>query len=134
MIPIADLMQMQHPGYRAFCIGGDMDETYHPVFFDYCANVCETFTQYAQNHYNKTLITENSLLQIIHQLKSIEHTDEPDEVFPLREAIRISCYKFIVHCEDMSSKFKQPSSIKEFYENLGRLVLTIACEYAGVEH
>jgi len=134
MIPIADLMQTNHPGYRAFCIGGDMDEVYHPVFFDYCLNVCDTFSRYAHQHYNKTLITENSLMSIIHALKTLEGTDEPEEVFPLREGIRSSCYTFIVHCEDMAAKFKQPSTIKDFYENLGKLVLTVACEYSGVEH
>tara|TARA_R100000152_G_C6781503_1_gene216117 strand:- start:341 stop:745 length:405 start_codon:yes stop_codon:yes gene_type:complete len=134
MIPISDLMQVNHPGYRAFCMGGDMDETYHPIFFDYCLKVCETFTVYAYRHYNKSLITANSLGDIIHALKTLSDTDEPEIVFPLREEIRNSCYAFIVHCEDMASKFKQPSTIKEFYEKLGLLVLTIACEYSGVEH
>ena len=134
MIPISDLMQVNHPGYRAFCIGGDMDEVYHPVFFDYCIKVCEVFTKYAHEHHNRMLVTENSLFHIIDALKSLDETDEPEDVFPLRERIRSACYTFMTHCEDMASKFKQPSTIKEFYDNLGKLVLTVACEYSGGEH
>tara|TARA_R100001079_G_C4423744_1_gene140950 strand:+ start:484 stop:897 length:414 start_codon:yes stop_codon:yes gene_type:complete len=136
MIPIGDLMQSNHPGYRAFCIGTSMKEVYHPVFFDYCVRVCDTFKRHANDHtsYNQPVVSENSLMKVIDCLKAISETDEPDEVFPLRESIRDSCYEFMEYCSYMKSRFEQPTSIAKFYDELGQLVLYIACDYAGVEH
>ena len=53
MIPVSDLMQSNHPGYRAFCIGYGMNDVYHPVFFDYC---CLLYTSDAAN---KALVLKN---------------------------------------------------------------------------
>ncbi len=136
MIPVSDLMQSNHPGYRAFCIGYSMNDVYHPVFFDYCVRVCEVFKRHADSHYGDqiALMTETSITRIIESLKLINETDEPDEVFPLRESIRGDCYEFLKHCDYMSGKFQKPTAMTEFYDMLGDMVMTIAFQHAGVEH
>jgi len=132
MIPVSDLMQIQHPGYNAYQQGIDMDEEYYPLFMDYCVCVCRRFRYYAEKHSN-ALVTENSLMQIIDFLKEVEDTDEPELVFPLREKIRIACSEFKEHCDDMSNCFQVPSSLPMFYSNIGDIVTIIACDFAGVE-
>lgn len=137
MIPVGDLMQQHHPGYRAFCLGESMQEVYHPVFFDYCVRVCDTFRKHSNEHSMKNseiIVSENSLMKVIDCLKSISETDEPEDVFELRELIRESCYEFMEYCCYMRSRFQQPTSVGRFYEELGRLVLSISCDYAGVDH
>ena len=132
MIPISDLMQVNHPGYRVFCMGHDMTEVHYPVFLDYCVNVCERFRVYAHQH-NGSVIVENSIMQVIECLKNIDETDEPEDVFPLREQIRNSCYEFKSHCDDMGSKFTRPDAIAEFYDRIADLVIDVTFTYAGVE-
>ena len=132
MIPISDLMQIQHPGYNMYSFGTDMEEEHYPLFMDYCVCVCRRFRHYAAKH-NNALVTENSLMQIIDFLKEIENSDEPEIVLPLREKIRSSCYEFNTHCEDMGKCFQTPPSMPLFYKNLGEIVITIACDFAGVE-
>ena len=137
MIPVGDLMQQHHPGYRAFCLGDSMQEVYHPVFFDYCVRVCDTFKKHASEHslsISDIIISENSLMKVIDCLKAISETDEPEDVFELRESIRESCYEFMEYCCYMKSRFQQPASIGRFYEELGRMVLSISCDYAGGDH
>jgi len=137
MIPVGDLMQSNHPGYRAFCLGETMQEVYHPVFFDYCVRVCDTFKRHADDYCNgerHPIVSENSLMKVIDCLKAVSETDDPEEVFPLREKIRESCYEFMEYCAYMKSRFEQPSSVGRFYDELGRLVLSISCDYAGVDH
>ena len=132
MIPISDLMQIQHPGYNAYRCGSDMDEDHYPLFIDYCVCVCRRFRYYATKH-NNALETENSLMQIIDFLKAIEDTDEPEIVLPLREKIRTSCFEFKEHCDDMGRCFQTPASMPLFYKNIGEIVSTIACDFAGGE-
>jgi len=132
MIPISDLMQIQHPGYNAYRCGVDMDEDHYPLFMDYCVCVCRRFRYYATKH-NNALVTENSLMQIIDFLKAIEDTDEPEFVLPLREKIRTSCFEFKEHCNDMGRCFQTPASMPLFYKDIGEIVSTIACDFAGVE-
>lgn len=133
MIPVSDLMQVNHPGYRVFCMGHSMSELHYPVFLDYCVNVCERFRFYAYQH-NGSVIIENSLMEVIENLKDLDETDEPEEVFPLREKIREACYKFKVHCEDMGDKFTRPDAIVKFYNTIGQLVVDVSFSYAGVEN
>ena len=132
-IPISDLMQVQHPGFRAFSVGREMDSVYHPIFFDYCVCVCERFRHHAYKH-NTPLITENSLMQIIEYIKQIDGSDDPEVVFPLRENIRNACFNFVEHCEDMGGRFNNPTTITSFYDNLGTMVMYVAYDFAGVEH
>jgi len=136
LIPVSDLMQSNHPGYRAFCIGHSMNDVYHPVFFDYCVRVCEVFRRHANNHHEDkmALMTETSITRIIESLKLINETDEPEEVYPLRETIRNECYEFLKHCDYMSGKFQKPTAMTQFYDLLGDMVMTISFEHAGVEH
>lgn len=142
MIPLGELMQSGHPGYRAYCLGEDMDEVYHPVFFDYCINVCEVFKKHAKihstnsslHHSDGTVVSGSSLFKVIDSMKAISETDEPEDVIPLRELIRESCYEFMEYCSYMKSRFEQPTSVGRFYDSLGELVLSIACNYAGVNH
>ncbi|MHA2024012.1 MAG: hypothetical protein ACTSWQ_10160 [Candidatus Thorarchaeota archaeon] len=133
MISMSDLMQIEHPGYNVYSCGTDMEEEYYPLFMDYCVCVCKRFRHYAAQH-NNTLVTENSLMQIIDFLKEIEDSDDPAIVLPLREKIRSSCYEFRTHCEDMGKCFQTPPSMFSFYKNMGEIVSTIACDFAGVEH
>jgi len=132
MIPISDLMQLEHPGYTVYSCGTDMPEEHYPLFMDYCVCVCKRFRHYAAEH-NNALVTENSLVQIIDFLKEIEDSDDPAIVWPLREKIRSSCFEFKTHCEDMGKCFQTPPSMFSFYKNLGEIVMTIACDFAGVE-
>jgi len=133
MIPISDLMQVSHPGYRAFCIGHGMSDMQYPVFMDYCTNVCQRFRYHARQH-NGTVIMENSLMEIIEAMRDMDETDEPEEIFPLRSIIRNACYDFKEHCDEMGSKFTRPDSIKQFYQRIGQLVLDVAFSYAGIEN
>ena len=82
MIPVGELMQSNHPGYRAFCLGETMQEVYHPVFFDYCVRVCDTFKRHADDHCNgerHPIVSENSLMRVIDCLKAVSETDDPEE-------------------------------------------------------
>jgi hypothetical protein len=133
MIPVSDLMQVQHPGYRTFIQSNNMSAIHYPLFFDYCICVSERFRHYAYQEAN-VLINENSLMHIIDCIKQLDDTDEPEIVLPLREQIRHSCYEFLEHCNDMSTKFKSPTSISLFYNELGQLVMQTAFEFAGVQH
>lgn len=131
-IPVVDLMQISHPGYRAFSRGRDMDEVMFPAFMDYSLRVCNRFKHYAYEHGN-SLITENSLNQIVDYIHDLNETDDPAEVIPMRTKLQSLCVDFREHCNGMGRCFKVPESMGRFYSDLGDLVLHMTYRYAGVE-
>ena len=131
-IPVVDLMQISHPGYRAFSRGRDMDDVMFPAFMDYSIHVCNRFKHYAYEH-GGSLITENSLNQIVDYIHDLNETDDPAEVFPMRTRLQGLCLDFREHCDGMGRCFKVPESMSRFYSDLGDLVLHMTYKYAGVE-
>ena len=132
MIPISDLMQITHPGYAVFRLGDDIEEEHFPLFLDYCLCVCERFRHYAEE-YSERLVTENSLVQIMDCIHELNRTDEPEEVFPLRYKLKVSCDNFASYCNDMGKCFDRPPSMVRFYSDIGKMVDMVVCDYAGVE-
>ena len=130
MIPIADLMQVRHPGYRVFLTGRDMDREHYPTFLNYCIEVDKKFRYYAEeygSHYDNHSLSKIAML--MHQL---EDEDNPYLVFPIREHLRDAVYEFKHHCDRMGAKFTRPDSIREFYAELGDLVIDMVFDYAGM--
>ena len=131
MIPIADLMQGRHPGYRVFLEGREISRDHYHLFLSYCLSVDKKFRYYAMEH-NGSTFTDASLMRIAMLMRSLDETDEPEDVFPMREQLRNAVYEFRHYCEKMSSRFTRPGSIKEFYIELGELILNVAFDYAGL--
>lgn len=132
MIPISDLMQVTHGGFRAFKCGNNIEEEQFPLFLDYCLCVCERFRHYAEG-YSERLVTENSLMQIMDCIHELNKTDEPEKVFPLRYKLKACCDNFVRYCDDMGRCFDKPQSMTQFYSDIGKMVNMVVCDYAGVE-
>tara|TARA_B100000287_G_scaffold207307_1_gene195595 strand:+ start:1139 stop:1543 length:405 start_codon:yes stop_codon:yes gene_type:complete len=130
-IPLTDLMQVTHPGYSAYALGKDMREVHYPMFFDYCLKVCDTFRHYAEKH-SSNVITEQSLHQILDYVKDLNETDEPEDVFAIRNRLESACYAFEGHCRDMGRCFKSPDNMADYYESLGDLLTYTIHKYAGI--
>ena len=130
-IPLTELMQVTHPGYSAYSLGKDMKEVHYPMFFDYCMRVCDTFRHYAAKH-SSNVITEQSLHQILDYVSELNETDDPAEVFLLRNKLESACYAFEGHCRDMGRCFKSPENMADYYRNLGDLLTHTIHEYAGI--
>ena len=135
-IPLTELMQATHPGYSAYCQGKNMKEVQHPMFFDYCLKVCDTFHHYAAKHSTKRpyLYAEysNTLHQILDYVNDLNETDEPAEVFDIRNKLEGACYAFEKQCSDMGKCFKSPENMAEYYDSLGKLLTHTIHEYAGI--
>tara|TARA_R100000152_G_C6758335_1_gene182207 strand:+ start:780 stop:1190 length:411 start_codon:yes stop_codon:yes gene_type:complete len=130
-IPVVDLMQVAHPGYRAFSQGEDMQDILFPAFMDYAIQVCNRFKHYAYEN-GKNLISENSINQIADYIHDLNETDDPAEVFPLRHKLQSLCLDFKDHCNGMGRCFKSPENMSQFYTELGDLVLHMTYKFAGV--
>ena len=131
MIPIAELMQVGHPGYRVFLSGRNMSSDRYPLFLSYCLAVDEKFRYHAMEH-NGSTYTDDSLMRVTMLMRRLNETDEPEDVFPIREELRNAVYEFKHYCDKMSGRFTRPNSIREFYIELGDLVLDIAFDFAGL--
>ena len=77
MIPIADLMQVRHPGYRVFLEGREISRDQYPLFLSYCLSVDKKFRYYAMEH-NGSTFTDDSLMRIAMLMRSLDETDEPE--------------------------------------------------------
>tara|TARA_A100001201_G_scaffold48315_1_gene48245 strand:+ start:195 stop:617 length:423 start_codon:yes stop_codon:yes gene_type:complete len=130
-IPVVDLMQISHPGYRAYSLGQNMDDIMFPAFLDYSMHVCNRFKHYAYEH-GKSQIKESSLSQIVDLVHELNETDDPNEVFPIRHALEGLCHDFKQHCAGMGRCFKSPDNMSDFYNKLGELVEHMTFKFAGV--
>ena len=82
--------------------------------------------------HNGSTFTDDSLMRIAMLMRGLDETDEPEDVFPIREQLRNAVYEFKHYCDKMSSRFTRPDSIRDFYVELGELVLDVAFDYAGL--
>ena len=127
-----DLMQVTHPGFSLFQLPTFDLEEEMPTYMKYVILVCKRFKHYANmNHERVTMLC---LTDMVSTLDRMSETDDPAEIFPLREELKESVNKFNDLCEDMASCIVNESMATEFYIKLGEKTKQHCFEYAGVEY
>ena len=132
LISVTDLMQVTHPGHRLFLSDRDIPDSDFPLFLDYIVHVFERFKHYAEEQHSGNL-SDRSLYVIIDQMKKLNETDEPIEIFPIREDLKNSLIEFEMMCDSMSRCFTSPLIVSSFYVRLGLRLKEQVSAYAGVE-
>ena len=125
-------MQVTHPGHRLFLSDRDIPDSDFPLFLDYIVHVFERFKHYAEEQHSGNL-SDRSLYVIIDQMKKLNETDEPIEIFPIREDLKNSLIEFEMMCDSMSRCFTSPLIVSSFYVRLGLRLKEQVSAYAGVE-
>ena len=80
-------MQITHPGHRLFISEKDIPDSDFPLFLDYVVHVFERFKHYAEEQ-NSARLSDKSLYIIIDLMKSLNESDDPSTVIPLREDLK----------------------------------------------
>lgn len=126
-----DLMQITHPGFTLLQRNTIDFEEDLPIFMEYCILVVKRFKHYAT--LNEQSVIVYCLTEVVHSLRELSQTDEPDEVLPLRADLLESVNNFKSLCYDMSSCIVNDSPASDFYIRLGEKTYQYCTEYAGVE-
>lgn len=132
LISVSDLMQITHPGHLHYTRDEDVLEKDFPLFLDYVVHVYDRFKHYAEQQENGRL-SDRSLYAIIDCMKQLNETDEPSEVYPLRDSLKNYVLEFEVVCDSMSRCFTSPLIVNSFYSRLGVRVGQQVLKYAGAE-
>ena len=127
MISISDLMQISHPGHRHYVSSYNLHDTDLPLFLDYCVNVVDRFNHYSMMNFKRGLDNTECIFKIL------QDTDEPRDVFEIREKLMKELSNFEFLCDSMARCFVSPSFVKEFYEGLSSRLKNEISVYAGVE-
>jgi len=133
LVSVSDLMQITHPGHKLLVNDKRIKENDLPMFLDYCVVVYGRFKHYAENN-NNLRISDKSLLDIIDNLKVLRETDEPSEVYVLRESLKGNLKEFNRVCKSMSNCFSSPLVVKSFYEAMSERMITQISLYAGIKY
>ena len=64
-IPVMDLLQMSHPGYRLLKQKEPIGDKQLPVFLDFCTCACERFAHYADEIHGAALPPNQIVIDII---------------------------------------------------------------------
>ena len=133
MISISDLMQISHPGHKHYVSSYNLHDTDLPLFLDYCVNVVDRFNHYSMMNFQRGLDNIDCIFKIVDLMKSLQDTDEPQDVFEIREKLMKEMSNFEFLCDSMARCFVSPSFVKEFYEGLSNRLKNEISVYAGVE-
>ena len=126
-IPVMDLLQMSHPGYRLLKQKDPIGDKQLPVFLDFCTCACERFAHYADEIHGAALPPNQIVIDIIDCFKTLIENDEPGVVFPARASLAHLLEEFEGLCESMADCFSHPPMVKSFYTELSK-TLTLAGE------
>ena len=131
LVSVSDLMQITHPGHRLLVANKHIKENELPMFLDYSVMVYGRFKHYAENN-NNLRISDKSLLDIMDNLKELRETDEPSEVYALRESLKGNLKEFRKVCKSMSNCFSSPLVVKSFYDAMSERMTNEIILYAGI--
>ena len=130
-IPVMDLLQMSHPGYRLLKQKDPVSDKQLPIFLDFCTCACERFAHYAGELHGAVLPPNEIVIDIIKCFKTLIENDEPSVVFPARASLAHLLDEFEKLCESMAHCFSHPPMVKAFYSELSKTLVLAGEAIAG---
>tara|TARA_Y100001937_G_scaffold32312_1_gene46169 strand:+ start:10169 stop:10597 length:429 start_codon:yes stop_codon:yes gene_type:complete len=129
-IQIKDLLQQDHPGYGMVKSKhtGIFSEKELPLFLDFVALLFERFNFYLGDSGLHVLEFGTKIPMLIHNLKTICESDEPEIVFPVRKEMREIIPLIEQEFHGMGDCFTEPPMVKQFYERVAS-ALTRSAKY-----
>ena len=110
-VPVPDLLQMTHPGYRYIKSNLVLFEKDLPTYVDYCRRLLERF-----EHYGDLDITPPNFFKLLTEnFKVVFQSDEPDEFIPARELLIGLLEEFDMVIDNMQKAFTSNPEICKFY-------------------
>ena len=113
-VPVPDLLQITHPGYRYIKTNLVLFSKDLPTYVDYCRRLIERF-----EHYGELSITPPEFFkQLTENFKIVFKSDEPDEFIPARELLIGLLEEFDMVIDNMQKAFSNNPRICVFYKEV----------------
>ena len=113
-VPVPDLLQVSHPGYRYVNLGRIIKEKDVPTYLDFCIKLIERF-----EHYGDMSITPTDLFpMLVRCFDTLFNNDDPIEFLPAVELLSRLLEEFDMVADNMQRAFMSNPRITKFYKDV----------------
>ena len=113
-VPVPDLLQMTHPGYRYIQQMRPLDTAEIPTFLDFCRRLTERF-----EHYGEINITPPDLFSLLGAtFETLLEDDNPITFLPASFVIQRLLDEFDELIDNMQKAFSTQPRVRGFYRDV----------------
>ena len=120
-VPVPDLLQISHPGYRLVVGRPNLEESDCMTIVDYAKRMTERF-----EHYGRIDITSPQIFELMEESFGILlNDDDPQIVLPVREFLPRLLEEYESMTDNMVKVFPLNQNIRAVYQDLSELLYEI---------
>tara|TARA_Y100001937_G_C7130938_1_gene337346 strand:- start:1018 stop:1422 length:405 start_codon:yes stop_codon:yes gene_type:complete len=124
-VPVPDLLQVTHPGYRYVNLGRRMTERDVPTFLDYCIKLTERF-----EHYGDINVTPIDLFPaMIKSFDTLYNNDDPQDFLPAVKLLHGLLEEYDLVVDNMQRAFLNNPRVSNFYRDVAS---TLRCIFESI--
>lgn len=113
-VPVPDLLQVTHPGYRYVNLGSLIKERDVPTYLDFCIKLIERF-----EHYGDMRVTPFDLFpKLVECFDTLFNNDDPSDFFPAIKLLNSLLEEFDLVVDNMQRAFMSNPRITKFYKDV----------------